>query len=103
MILRNLKTKEQAITDVVEDYERQGQRIVRKISAVHEKERKLFIDQHEQHRLNYIKVCTESRRRTKAKLHDLKSVDVAQILEGARGDPAVARLRELQKALQKPT
>lgn len=99
MILRSLKTKEDAIHDVVEDYQREGKRIVDKLSSEHEKERKQLVQKYEQYRINYIKVCTEARRQTKATSNDLKLVDLGRFMGR---DPAVNRLKELQKALQKP-
>lgn len=88
---------------MVEDFEREGKRILNKTSADYAEKRKQLVEQYEQHRVHYIKVCTEARRRTMATSSDLKSVDLGQILAGAGRDPAVDRLKKLQKALQKPS
>lgn len=101
MILRGLKTKEDAVNDVVGDYESEGKRVVGKLSSEHEKEREKLVQQYEQYRTNYIKVCTEARRLTKATSKDLKSVDLGRIMTAVGRDPAVDRLKELQKTLQK--
>ncbi|ROV96563.1 hypothetical protein VMCG_07805 [Cytospora schulzeri] len=102
VILRSLKTKEDAINDVVEDYEREGKRIVGKLSAEHEKERRQLVKQFDYYRTSYIKVCTEACRRAKTTSNDLKSVDLGRIMAEMRRDPAVDRLKELQRALEKP-
>ncbi|KUI66225.1 hypothetical protein VM1G_02226 [Cytospora mali] len=101
VILRSLKTKEDAIDDVIEDYGMEGKRIVSRLSAEHEKERKRLAQQYEQCRLNYIQACLEARRRTKSTLNDLMSEDLSQIMTGVGRDPAVGRLKKLQWAIQR--
>lgn len=101
MILRSLKTKEDAIDDVVEDYKSGGKRIVNQSSSVYEQERKQLMRQYEQHRLNYIHVCLEARLQAKATLKDLKLVDLDQHIARFEKDTAVDRFKKLQQALQK--
>ncbi|KUI60959.1 hypothetical protein VP1G_08163 [Cytospora mali] len=103
VILRSLKTKEDAINDVIEDYGMEGKHIVSRLSAEHEKERKRLAKQYEQCRLNYIQACLEARHRTESTLNDLMSEDLSQIMTRVGKDPAVGRLKRLQKAIQRPS
>ncbi|KAK7730571.1 hypothetical protein SLS53_008961 [Cytospora paraplurivora] len=101
VILRSLKTREDSIGDIVDDYGREGRRIVDRMSAKHEKERTQLLHYHEQYRLNYIHACKESRRRTRETLNGLRSVDLNQVVGEVDKDPVIDRLKELQRSLQK--
>ncbi|ROV90401.1 hypothetical protein VPNG_10022 [Cytospora leucostoma] len=102
VILRSLKTKEDSIGDVVDDYGREGRRIVDRISAKHDKERRQLLLQYEQYRLDYIRACKETRHRARETLNGLRSVDLNQVVGEVDRDPIIDRLRELQRTLQKP-
>lgn len=99
IILRSLKTKEDAVRDVVDDYDREGRCIVDRMSAKHEEERKQLVQHYEQYRNNYLRVCIEARRRTQAASNDLKSVKLDQIMAKAGQDSAIGSLKGLQRSL----
>lgn len=87
------------MSDVIDDYGREGRRIVERITAKHAKERKQLVRQYEQYRTNYLQGCIEAHRRNKATSNDLKSVKLDQIMAKVGRDPAINRLKEVEKAL----
>lgn len=74
--LRELKAREDPMSEVTENYRVEGGKIVRSIEKAHAEERQQLIQQHEQRRLNYIGVCEDARSHVESIATRLRSIDL---------------------------
>ncbi|KAG6362621.1 hypothetical protein INS49_007713 [Diaporthe citri] len=98
-ILRGLKTSEAAIDDVVDDYQKDGQRVVEKIAHKHRKERALITQQQEQKRLEYVQTYGQARHVAGTLLGKLESVDVDETVAHVRENAPTNHLKQLLQTI----
>lgn len=98
-ILRGLKANEAAIGDVIEDYRKDGQRVVERIADKHKKERALVIQQQEHSRLKYGQTYGEARHVAGTLLGKLESVDIDEMMSNVGKDPTTNRLQQLRQTI----
>lgn len=64
---------------MVDDYRIGGGRIVESIAATHENERKQLIEEYENRRLKYVRICEDARRQIESIGTGLEAIDFGKI------------------------
>lgn len=84
---------------MIDDYRRDGQRVVERIADKHEKERALIVQQQEQERLRHLQAYREARHAVETLVGKLESVDVDQMMLHVGKDSTTNRLKQLQQMI----
>lgn len=84
---------------MVEDYRKDGQRVVQRIADRHKKERVSITQQQEQNRLSHVQTYREARHVVGTLLSELESVDVDKLMVHVGKDSTANRLKQLQQTI----
>ncbi|KAJ4404686.1 hypothetical protein N0V82_010448 [Gnomoniopsis sp. IMI 355080] len=92
-VLRALHSKESQVHQVVHDYRAGGGKIVESIAATHTNERKQLIEEHNNRRLDYVRICEDARRQIDSIGTDLQAIDFGKITMRTTDTKTLHRLR----------
>ena len=95
-VIRFLKTKEDAVSDVVNDYQKNGGRIVDKLVAQHAEERLQLIQTQQQSRRAFLSSCERADHAISRLADGLRTIKVTENPAGSELDRAKSLLETLR-------
>ncbi len=95
-ILRFLKSKEEAVNDVVNEYLERGNAVLARIRKLHESEKHDLLLHFEKDRVQSLKIFEAAHGDVHALTTKLESVNLVPVINDVLADDAVARLRALE-------
>lgn len=98
-ILRQMKGKELAVADVVEDYETAGQDLVQRTARLHANERRQLEAFCKRQQREYRRSCDDVRRRAASFAKQIYAIDLNSLSQESSSSSTINRLGKFQQTL----
>jgi hypothetical protein len=97
--LRHLKSKEAAISDVADEYQQRGSRLLEKLRSRHEKEQGRLVSGFDDGKESFVETCQNASKDMKQLGWHLTRVDLKTIMNGLQRSHTVELLRAVREEI----
>jgi hypothetical protein len=97
--LRHLKSQEDAVSGVSDEYRGRGHHVLDKLEKRHGSERRELVESFERQRASFTRVCRKANANMEKLAQGLGAIDLTEIAHGLDGMKATSRLQALKDEL----